>query len=136
LHDFLLKNGLPTHEQVQVHGPHTGPTACSAINRRTASAFSASDNGSEAIINNAAENESPLIGGDFDLLDTDSPPDSPRSFSGSPGQQVVQRESFVAVTPDRLPLGTRCPRNGMQEVIGSTPLSSNDLRRQVFPNAR
>ena len=36
--------------------------ACSAINRRTASAFSASVNGSEAIIASEAENESALIG--------------------------------------------------------------------------
>ena len=71
----------------------------SAINRRTASAFSASDNGSEAIIANAAENESALIGSDSDLpttepsalLETDSPPASPRSFSGELVQPVVQR---------------------------------------------
>ena len=44
-----------------------GPVARSAISRRTASAFSASDNGSEAIIANAAENEPVLIGSDSDF---------------------------------------------------------------------
>ena len=42
--------------------------ACSAINRRTASAFSASDNGSEAIIASTAENESALIGSEFEFF--------------------------------------------------------------------
>ena len=65
--------------------------ARSAINRRTASAFSASDNGSEAIIASPAENESALIGRESPRLETDPPTTSPRSFSGELVQPVVQR---------------------------------------------
>ena len=39
-------------------------------------------------------------------------------------QPLVQQESAVAATSDRFSLGTRCSRNGMQEVSGSIPLSS------------
>jgi|GEM_PF-4842934 len=54
---------------------HTSPPrlACSAINRLTASAFSASDNGSEAININPAENESALLGIGSASLETESP---------------------------------------------------------------
>ncbi len=107
--------------------------ARSAINRRTASAFSASDNGSEAIIASAAENESPLIGSNSARLETAPPTTSPRSFPGELVQPVVQPDSSVATTPCRQSVvrWERCVRNA--EVEGSTPFRSTETQSLAGP---
>ena len=55
-----------------------------------------------------------------------------RAFSVSLVQPLVQRESAVAVTSDRFPLGTleRCVRNA--EVEGSTPFRSTVRNKKPF----
>ena len=50
-------------------------------------------------------------------------------FSGLLVQQVVQRESSVAVSLDRLGLGTRCPRPPKPKVAGSTP--ARDIKKEA-----
>jgi len=136
LHDSLLKNGLETNEQVQVHRLHTGPVAFSAIKRRTASAFSASDNGSKAIISNAlakppsldstaAAGAGRVSATAFDRLR--------RAFSGLLVQPVVQRESSVAVSRDRLRLRTTSPQIVVLEVAGSSPASHPFQKKQASP---
>ena len=83
------------------------------------------DNGSKAIINNAlAKPPSPDSTAAAGAVSATAFDRLRRAFFVLLVQPVVQRESSVAVSPDRFPLGTRCARHGMQEVIGSTPLSS------------
>ncbi len=98
--------------------------ACSAIKRRTASAFSASDNGSIAIINNALAKppslDSTAAAGAFSVPALDRPR---RAFSGLLVQPVVQRASSVAVSLDRLGLGTTLSQIVVLEVAGSNPVS-------------
>ena len=88
----------PTARRELTHTPSFTHPARSAINRLTASAFSASDNGSKAIIASAAENESALIGTESTRLETEPPIPSPSSFSGKLVQPVVQRGKRRVVT--------------------------------------
>ena len=98
----------------------------SAINRRTASAFSASDNGSEAIIASAAENESALIVSDSARLEIKPPTTSPRSFSGERlPPELPRRERRFAT---RCRLASNCEGGSLAAPFGSV----NPLGQKVF----
>ncbi len=88
----------PTARRELTHTPSFTHPARSAINRRTASAFSASDNGNEAIITSAAENESATIGSESTRLETEPPIASPCSFSGEllPPELPRRERRFVS----------------------------------------
>ena len=101
----------------------SGKPASSPINRRNASAFSASDNGSEAIIASAAENESALIGSDSDLLGSEPATALPRSFSGELLPPLLPRRERR--------FATRCAFTGLKDVapdFGSEGWGFDSLR--------
>ena len=112
-------------------------------NRRTASALSESDNGSEAIINRALAKspslESTTAEGAASTLTFDR---LRRVFSVSLVQPLVQRESGVAVSSGRLSVATLPPCLCKAGVEGSSPFVStalagrNSQRRQRFSCAR
>ena len=95
-------------------------------NRLTASALSASDRGSPAIITRAAAKPSEPV--------TPAPGVGPfeRAFSGELVQPVVQPAESFGVSPDGLSLGIVDDLLGVQEVAGSNPVSpiQNALNRK------